>query len=193
MIAAWWSTARRALAGRAGWVWVLLALTMVRLLTDLGLGASGATKAYLLTVSALGCIWCARRLAAAVSAERPQDPRRRRPLPERPPRLVSLEEAIEWAARSEYVRDTRLRPDLRYAVADRLGRAGYYLGSHRAASMLLGPTTAALVESVEVAEAGSGRPGLDLQQLEALAAELAGLDERIEQHHDGPYETGVTH
>jgi hypothetical protein len=84
------------------------------------------------------------------------------------------------------VRDTRLRPDLRFAVADRLGRAGYYLGSHPAASTLLGPTTAALVASVEVAEPGSGRRGFDSHQLEALATEVAGLDERIAQHHEAP-------
>ena len=190
MIASWRPAAQRALAGRAGWVWAVLALTMLRLLSDLGMGAAAATDAYLLTLAALGCVWCARRLVAAVSTEPPQDPRPVRPLPERPSRLVSLEESVDWAARSAHVRDTRLRPELRYAVADRLGRAGYYLGSHPAAATLLGPTTAALVESVEVAQAGTGMRGLDQSQLEALATELAGLDERIEQYHEGPYETG---
>jgi hypothetical protein len=193
MIASSWTAAQRALAGRAGWVLAVLALTMLRLLSDLGLGSAAATDAYLLTVAGLGCVWCTRRLLTAVSAERPQDPRPLRSRPERPPRLVSLEESVDWAARSAHTRDTRLRPEIRYAVADRLGRAGYYLDSHPAATALLGPTTAALVASVEVAEAGTGRRGLDQHEVEALATELAGLDERIQHHHDGPYETGVAH
>jgi hypothetical protein len=201
MTGRWWSTARRALAGRASAVVAVVALTMVRLLTDLGMGSAAATNAYLLALSALGLVWCGRRLAGAVSAEWPQNPRPLRSQPERPPRLVSLEETVEWAARSEHVRDTRLRPDLRFAVADRLGRGGYYLGSHPAAVPLLGPVTSAVISAVTVAEAGTGRRGLDQHQLEAIATELAGLDERIEHHHDlqqdnpadGPYETRDAH
>jgi hypothetical protein len=196
VIARGWSTGRRALAGRTRWAGLVVALTMVRLLTDLGMGPDVATDAYLLTLTALGLVWCGRVLVDAVSAERPQNPPPQRPLPERPPRLVSLEETVEWSVRSEYVRDTRLRPDLRYAVADRLGRAGYYLGDHPAAPALLGPATSALVESVDVAEPGTGRRGFDQHQLEALATELAGLDERIEKHHESASprtETGESH
>lgn len=197
MIARWWSTGRRALAGRAHWAALVVALTMLRLLTDLGMGPDVATDAYLLTLAGLGIVWCGRVLVGAVSDETAQDPRLHRPPPERPPRLVGLEESVAWAARSAYVRDTRLRPDLRYAVADRLGRAGFYLGSHPDAPGLLGPATTALVSSTTVAEPGAGRPGFDEAQLTALATELSGLDERIEQHRhlraDQPYETGDAH
>jgi hypothetical protein len=154
---------------------------MLRLLTDLGMGAATATDVYLLCLAALCLLWCAKALVAAVSPESPAQPYPYRLDPGRPTRLVTLEEAVEWGVRSAHVRDTRLRADVRFAVADRLGRAGIYLGSDPRADVVLGPTTRWLVESRAVVDAATGERGLDPQQVRDLTEELAGLDDRIER------------
>jgi hypothetical protein len=156
----------------------VVGLTMLRLLTDLGLGENAATNAYLLTLTALSLLWLSAVLIASVSAEQPPRHHPKRPAQERSARLVDLEEAVEWSMDSAHVRDIRLRPDVRAAVADRLVRWHLHLGEDLAAA-IMGPTTRWLVESQSEAEPGTVR-GLDGTQVRDLTAELATLDERLQ-------------
>lgn len=165
----------RLVSRHPGPVAVLLALTMVRLLTNGGLSGSVATEVYLLAVTALVVTWCLRVLVRAESMiPRPWQRSRRVGEPQRPERLKRFEDKMEWWAASPHARHRGLRPAVRALTADRFRRAGIDIDRDPRARQLLGPSVWALIER-DVPEPLEDGPGLTLGQAQDLARTLKTL------------------
>ena len=182
---------RKVVVRRATSVAALLALTMARLLTDGGLKPAIADELYLLAVTALVVAWCLRVLVQSETVERPGTARSRRPAPpERPERLVRVEDNVKWWVQSAYLRHTALRPALRGLAVDRLRRAGIDIDRDPRAAQLLGETGWSLVRQGVEPPADDGAVGLTPAQALDLARSLKALGRPDFTH---PAHTGGQH
>jgi hypothetical protein len=162
----------RRVAGVSG----LLALTMLRLLTDGGLKPAVANELYLLAVIGLVVTWCLLVLVRVETAERPDSPRSRRPDPRgRPDRLSMLEDSVAYWSETAYLRHLHLRPAVRILAIDRLHRAGIDIDSDPRAAQILGPTCWELVRAGVEPPADAGVIGLTATQVADLTRTLESL------------------
>ncbi|BEP12455.1 hypothetical protein acdb102_07660 [Acidothermaceae bacterium B102] len=167
---------RRILVRRAVGVVVLLGLTMLRLLTDLGLRPAVATELYLLAVTAVALFWCFQLLARLETSDRLWSRAARRPdLDRRPDRLVSLEESVTFWVRTSYTRHRRLRPAVQGLVRARLSRSGIDLDRDPRAPAVLGRTAWHLVHPDAPAPKDDDTVGLTDAQIDDLARTLTAL------------------
>lgn len=167
---------RRILMRRVVGVVVLLALTMLRLLTDLGLRPHVATEVYLLAVTGVLLFWCFQVLAGMPASD-PFWSRadRRSQLHDRPERLAVLEEMFAFWIRTSYTRHRRLSPAVRGLVVSRLGRSGIDLDTDPRAPRLLGPTTWNLVRLDAPAPTDEDTVGLTSKDADEIARTLTAL------------------
>jgi hypothetical protein len=167
---------RRILVRRAVGVVVLLGLTMLRLLSDLGLRPDVATELYLLAVTGVVLFWCFQVLAGMPASD-PFWSRagRRSQQHERPERLVVLEEMFAFWVRTSYTRHRRLRPAVRALVASRLKRSGIDLDTDPRAPQLLGGPTWELVRLDAPAPSDADAEGLSPEQIAQIARTLTAL------------------
>jgi hypothetical protein len=167
---------RRILVRRVVGVVVLLGLTMLRLLTDLGLRPAVATELYLLAVTGVALFWCFQVLVRLETSDRLWSRAARRPdLDRRPDRLVVLEEGVTFWVRTSYTRFRRLRPAVRALVQVRLSRSGVDLDLDPRAPGLLGRTTWQLVEPEATAPKDDDTVGLSDAEIDDLARTLTHL------------------
>ncbi|MDX6205592.1 MAG: hypothetical protein QOF39_1649 [Frankiales bacterium] len=168
---------RRLAVERAGGLAVLIGLTLLRLLTDAGLGSAVATELYLLAVTGVVLSWCLRLLAATEARERFRPPAYgRRRLEGRPERLVSLEESMPYWTAAAGPRHYRLRPEVRSVVAERLTRLGIDLRTDQRAESALGRTVWDLVRADVPPPVDEHGPGLSPVQVDELIARLEALE-----------------
>ena len=167
---------RRILVRRAVGVAVLLGLTMLRLLTDLGLRPHVATELYLLAVTGVVLFWCFQVLVGMPASD-PFWSRadRRSRLQDRPERLGVLEEMFAFWMRTTYTTHRRLRPAVRALVATRLKRSGIDLDTDPRAPRLLGATTWDLVRLDAPEPTDQDTVGLTAAQADELARTLTAL------------------
>jgi hypothetical protein len=167
---------RRILLRRAVGVGALLGLTMLRLLTDLGLRPDVATELYLLAVTGVVLFWCFQVLARMpVSDPFWSRADRRSKQHDRPDRLEVLEEMVAFWVRTSYTRHRRLRPAVRALVESRLGRAGIGLDTDPRARTLLGTTTWELVRLDAPAPTDEDTVGLSPREADQIARTLTAL------------------
>jgi hypothetical protein len=168
---------RRVVLERAGGLAVLVGLSLLRLLTDAGLGSAVATELYLLAVTGVVLTWCLRALAAteARARLRPSSYGRRQ-LQGRPSRLAALEESVPYWTGSSGLRHYRLRPEVRTVAAERLTRIGIDLRTDPRAEQALGRTGWELVRLDVPAPADEHARGLSPAEVEDLIATLEALE-----------------
>ena len=167
---------RQILVRRASGVVVLLALSMLRLLTSLGFSSAVATELYLLAVTGVVLFWCFQVLAGLPRS----DPfwsraARRSNLRDRPERLVVLEEMYAFWVRTGYTVQRRLRPAVRLLVAGRLSREGIDLDRDPRAPTILGPTTWDLVRADAEQPTDDRAGGLTPRQADEITRTLTAL------------------
>ena len=167
---------RQILVRRAVGVVVLLGLTMLRLLTDLGLRPAVATELYLLAVTGVALSWCFQLLVRLETPDRLWSRAAGRPdLDRRPDRLVVLEESVAFWVRTSYTRHRRLRPAVRALVQARLTRSGVDLDRDQRAPQLLGRTTWSLVQPEADAPKDDDTVGLSDAHIDDVARTLTAL------------------
>jgi hypothetical protein len=168
---------RRLVLERAGGLALLLGLSLLRLVTDAGLGSSVATELYLLAVTGVVLTWCLRVLAATEATERLRPSAYgRRQLQGRPARLAALEESMPYWTGSSGLRHYRLRPEVRTVAAERLTRIGIDLRTDPRAELALGPTTWELVRLDVPPPKDEHARGLSPAEVEDLIATLEALE-----------------
>ncbi len=167
---------RRILVRRVVGVVVLLGLTMLRLLTDLGLRPHVATELYLLAVTGVVLFWCFQVLAG-MPRSNPFWSRaaRRSNLQDRPERLVVLEDMYAFWVRTGYTVHRRMRPAVRLLVAGRLAREGIDLDRDPRAPAILGPTTWDVVRPDSQPPADDRSAGLTPRQADEITRTLTAL------------------
>jgi hypothetical protein len=167
---------RRILVRRAVGVVVLLGLTMLRLLTDLGLDPDVATELYLLSVTGVVLLWCFQVLAGLPASDPLWSRADRRSQQQgRPDRLEVLDEMFTFWIRTSYTRHRRLRPAVRALIATRLKRSNIDLDTDPRAPRLLGPQTWELVRPDAPPPSDEDSVGLTARQVDEIARTLTAL------------------
>jgi hypothetical protein len=168
---------RRLVTERVGGLAVLIGLTLLRLVTDLGAGAAVATELYLLAVTGVVLGWCLRALAVTeVRGRMRQTPYGRRRLLGRPEHLVALEDAMPYWVEVAGLRYYRLRPEIRGVAADRLTRLGIDLRTDARAEVALGQTVWELIRTDAAPPQDEKDRGFSPAQVQELTAKLEALE-----------------
>lgn len=170
------STLRRLVRERLGGVTLLVALTVCRLLTSLGMSAAVATELYLLAVTAIVVTWCLQVMALTGTRARLRaSAYGRRQMQGRPERLVALEESVPFWIQVAGLRHYRLRPEVTTLAAERLTRLGVDLRTDPRAKAALGPAVWDLVRVGVPAPTDDQGPGLSAAEVEEIIATLEAL------------------